>query len=126
RTRPFGRSLDRGSADIARLRELLVVDVAGGHLVPLLDEMLQHREAHSPYAYDANSRFLPVHFVLCLRGACKAHTLALSSAASGLSASATSLASTGMLRSIRRRAIPISPCALMPDPSPSRAPSNST
>src|SRR5262249_61085513 len=99
----------------ARLRLLLCLIVAGGPLVPLLYEILQHLESHAPYAYDANSRFLPVHFVLCLRGACKAHTLALSSAASGLSASATSLASTGMLRSIRRRAIAISRWALMPD-----------
>ena len=65
RVRHLGRSLGIGSTDIARLRQLLVVDVTGNHLVTVLDEMPHHREAHAPYAHDSHSRFLTVHSVLC-------------------------------------------------------------
>ena len=63
--RHLGRRLDRDSADIARLSELFVVDIAGGHLITVFDEMLHHREAHAPYTHDPHSRFLTVHSVLC-------------------------------------------------------------
>ena len=108
--RHLGGRLRRRGAGVARLGELLLVDVAGRHRMAVLDQMLEHGQPHPPDADDTNS-FL---------GRCVRHdvpvrqTLALSMAASGLPGSASSPASTGSRRSINRRATAMSRCALIP------------
>src|SRR5262249_23125313 len=58
-TRDLGRSVGGGGAGIARLGQLFVVDITGGHLVAVLDEMLEHRKPHAPDAHDADALLLP-------------------------------------------------------------------
>src|SRR6516164_1059420 len=58
RARDLGRRLGGGGAGIARLGQLFIVDVAGGHLVALFDEMLEHRKPHAPNADDAHALLL--------------------------------------------------------------------
>jgi hypothetical protein len=56
--RDLGRRLGGGGAGIARLGQLFVVDVAGGHLVAVPDEMLEHREPHAADADNAHALLL--------------------------------------------------------------------
>src|SRR5262249_14832609 len=126
----FGWGLGRGGPGITRLGQLLLVEVAGGHLVAVLDEMCEHRKTHAADAHDAYACIsLSVHRCPLGLSSCAAgddaHTFALSSVASGLFASASSLASTGTLRSISRRATAISRWALMPHAYARRGPSSS-
>ena len=115
-----GESARRGAGG-ARLASALGAEVAGGDRVAVLDEMLEHREPHAADADDADTFLVVVcHCVPLLmrcRRPCSAlrtHAFALSMAASGLPGSASSPASTGMRRSISRRAAAMSRCALMP------------
>jgi hypothetical protein len=52
RARDFGWGLGRGGAGITRLGQLLLIDVTGGHLVAVLDEVLEHRKPHAADAHD--------------------------------------------------------------------------
>src|SRR5262249_40651898 len=93
RARDFGWGLGRGGPGITRLGQLLLVDVTGGHLVAVLDEVLEHRKPHAADAHDANACFfLPVHSCpLWLPSSRRddAHTFAFSMAASGFFALAS-------------------------------------
>jgi len=53
--RDLGRGLDRPGARLARLGQLLVVDVAGGHGVAVLDQVLEHGEPHASDPHDADA-----------------------------------------------------------------------
>jgi len=60
RVRDLGRRLGGGGAGIARLGQLLIVDVTSGHLIAVLDEMLEHRKSHAADADDAHALLLSV------------------------------------------------------------------